>query len=34
MLFSTVLPAPVNPLFIGLAVSAALLLPGLLKREA
>ena len=34
VLFSTVLPAPVHPLFIGLAVSAALLLPGLLKREA
>ena len=34
VLFSTVLPAPVNPLFIGLAVSAVLLVPGLIaKRE-
>ncbi|MBR1886368.1 MAG: sodium:solute symporter family protein [Schwartzia sp.] len=28
VLFSTVLPAPANPLFIGLAVSAGLLAPG------
>ena len=34
VLFSTALKAPIHPLFIGLAVSAALLLPGLLKREA
>ena len=33
VMFSTVLTAPVHPLFIGLAVSAALLLPGWLKRE-
>jgi hypothetical protein len=29
VLFSTVLKAPVNPLFIGLAVSVLLLIPGL-----
>ena len=32
VLFSTVLTAPVNPLFIGLAVSAALLAPGFLSH--
>ncbi len=32
VLFSTVLTSPVNPLFIGLAVSAVLLAPGFLSR--
>ncbi len=32
VMFSTVFPAPVHPLFLGLAVSAALLLPGLRSR--
>ncbi|MBP5200645.1 MAG: sodium:solute symporter family protein [Schwartzia sp.] len=33
VLFSTVLSAPVNPLFIGLAVSAVLLAPGLIASR-
>ena len=33
VLFSTVLKAPVNPLFIGLAVSVLLLIPGLLGTK-
>ncbi len=33
VLFSTVLTPPVNPLFIGLAVSAALLVPGLITAR-
>ena len=33
VLFSTVLTPPVNPLFIGLAVSAMLLVPGLIASQ-
>ena len=33
VLFSTVLPAPVHPLFLGLAVSAALLAPGFITAR-
>lgn len=34
VLFSTVLTPPVNPLFIGLAVSAVLLAPGIGRKQA
>jgi SSS family solute:Na+ symporter len=33
VLFSTVLTPPINPLFIGLAVSAMLLVPGLIASQ-